>query len=238
MQGKMTVEKWALDWFDARIKTGLSKNTVKGYHNIIFNHIVPHFKNMPISELTAADIQAFYAELGIAGVSNTSIRCIHLLFREMLAAACKEGVLEYNPATALYVAPGEKPKAYRLRAGQIKRYLEAAKDTDAYAIFYVALAGDISLGALRTLQWTVCDTKRGILKLKNRWVSLPLTAADILAAKLAKQPGNPFVFTNGETRQPFTESMLYYRHQRLLVAANLPRVSFSNLRECAREVCL
>lgn len=48
MMEEMSVERWVADWLEARMDDGLSKNTVDGYRNIIFNHIVPRFGNMPL----------------------------------------------------------------------------------------------------------------------------------------------------------------------------------------------
>ncbi len=238
MMEEMSVGRWAVDWLNSRMRNGLSRNTVGGYRNIILNHIVPRFENIPLSELTPECFRTFYAELRNGGLSDTSVWCVHLLFRRILDEACREGMLECNPATVLYVYPNEKSEACRLRSGQIKSYLEAAKSTDAYAIFYVALAGNMSLGELRTLKWSAYDAKRCIVKLPKRWITLTPTAAELLAAERKKYPENPWVFINEGSGQPFTESMLYYRHQKLLVAAKLPRLGFGELRACAKEMRL
>ena len=108
-------------WFSSHVQGQLAHNTENGYRNLIFNHIMPHFKSTALIELTEKKIQNFYKKLSDQGLSSRSVWCVHLLFRRILDEACRDGLLAENPAAGINVPHEETQPAMRLRSGQIRR---------------------------------------------------------------------------------------------------------------------
>lgn len=137
----------------------LAHNTENGYRNLIFNRIMPHFKSSALTELTEKKIQNFYKKLSDQGLSSRSVWCVHLLLRRILDEACRDGLLTENPAAGINVPHEENQPAMRLRSGQIRRYLEVAKELDVYPILYVGLTS----GLRKYLTGNRCKTSHALL---------------------------------------------------------------------------
>lgn len=148
---EMILGEWAADWFRTHAEGKLASNTVGGYQNLIFNHIIPRLGSVALTELSEKRIRTFYRRLSSSGLNDRSVWCIHLLLRRLLDEACREGLIPENPAWSISVKPGVQPKANRLRSGQIKRYLDAAQELSAYPILYVGIASGLRQGELISL---------------------------------------------------------------------------------------
>jgi len=135
MQGEkdMTVGVWAEQWFTKRIGKW-SPNTESGYRNLIYNHIIPSVGNVVLADLSVRRIQSFYKRLVQNGLGTGSVWCVHLLLRRCLDEACRDGLIEYNPAELCEISKGSGHETVPLRLGQLQRYLKAAEALDAFPI--------------------------------------------------------------------------------------------------------
>ena len=147
----ITISSYSENWFHTHVQEQLAHNTENGYRNLIFNHIMPHFKSTALTELTEKKIQNFYKKLSDQGLSSRSVWCVHLLLRRILDEACRDGLLTGNPAASINVSHEEAHPVMRLRSGQIRRYLDTAKELDVYPILYVGLTSGLRQGELISL---------------------------------------------------------------------------------------
>lgn len=234
----ITVSSYFENWFHTHVQRQLAYNTENGYRNLIFNHIIPHFKSMALAELTDKKIQNFYNKLSDQDLSSRSVWCVHLLLRRILDEACRDGLLTENPAVGINVPHEEAQPAMRLRSGQIRRYLETAKELDIYSILYVGLTSGLRQGELTSLPWAAFDMSTKRLHLQKRWINLSDTAAQVLAEEHRRHPQSPYMFLDSKTNQPYTPHRLYYLHRRILKQAHLPAISFRDLQTSAKEMRL
>jgi len=209
---------------------------VGGYRNLIFRHIAPHFETVALTILTEQRVRKFYQTLGENGLGQRSVWCVHLLLRRILDEACREGLIDTNPADMVTPPSGEEPQLPRLRSGQIKRYLEAAKEVDTHAIFYIGLASGLRQGELISLPWAVFGKERNRLVLPKRWVALSERAAWILTQKHDRHPESQLAFLDPKTGEGYTLHRFYYLHRGLLRRCRLPEMGFRELQQCAGEV--
>ena len=234
----ITISSYSENWFRSHAQGQLAHNTENGYRNLIFNHIIPHFKSAALTKLTERKIQNFYNRLSDQGLSPRSVWCVHLLLRRILDEACCDGLLTENPAAGLNVPHEETQPAMRLRSGQIRRYLETAKELDVYPILYVGLTSGLRQGELISLPWAAFDLSTKRLRLQKRWINLSDTAAQVLAEEHRRHPQSPYMFLDSKTNQPYTPHRLYYLHRRILKQAHLPAISFRDLQTSAKEMRL
>lgn len=231
-----TISDYSENWFYNHVQGQLAHNTENGYRNLIFNHIMPHFKSTALTELTAKKIQNFYKKLSDQGLSPRSVWCVHLLLRRILDEACRDSLLTENPATGINVPHEEAQPAMRLRSGQIRRYLEAAKELDVYPILYVGLTSGLRQGELISLPWAAFDMSAKRLRLHKRWINLSDSAVQVLTEEHRRHPQSPHMFLDSKTGQPYTPHRLYYLHRRILKQTLLPTVSFRDLQTSVKEM--
>ena len=234
----ITISSYSESWFYNHVQGQLAHNTENGYRNLIFNHIMPHFKSTALTELTEKKIQNFYKKLSTQGLSSRSVWCVHLLLRRILDEACRDGLLTENPAVGINVTHEEPQPAMRLRSGQIRRYLETAKELNVYPILYVGLTSGLRQGELISLPWAAFDISAKRLRLQKRWINLSDTVAQVLTEEHRRHPKSPHMFLDSKTGQPYTPHRLYYLHRRILKQAHLPAISFRDLQTNAKEMKL
>ena len=232
------ITSYSENWFCNHVQGRLAHNTENGYRNLIYNHIMPHFKSTALTELTEKKIQNFYKKLSDQGLSSRSVWCVHLLLRRILDEVCRDGLLTENPAASLTVPHEETQPAMQLRSGQIRRYLETAKELNVYPILYVGLTSGLRQGELISLPWAAFDLSTKRLRLQKRWINLSDTAAQVLAEEHRRHPQSPYMFLDSKTNQPYTPHRLYYLHRRILKQAHLPAISFRDLQTSAKEMRL
>ena len=232
------ISSYSENWFYSHVQGQLAHNTENGYRNLIFNHIMPHFKRITLTEVTERKIQNFYKNLSEQGLSSRSVWCVHLLLRRILDEACRDGLLTENPAAGISVPREETQPAMRLRSSQIRRYLETAKELNVYPILYVGLTSGLRQGELISLPWAAFDMSAKRLRLQKRWINLSDSATQILTEEHRRHPQSPHMFLDPKTNQPYTPHRLYYLHRRILKQAHLPAISFRDLQANAKEMRL
>ena len=232
------ISSYSENWFYSHVQGQLAHNTENGYRNLIFNHIMPHFKNTALTELTERKIQNFYKKLSDQGLSARSVWCVHLLLRRILDEACRDCLLSENPAAGINVPHEEAQPAMQLRSGQIRRYLEIAKELDVYSILYVGLTSGLRQGELISLPWAAFDMSTKRLRLQKRWINLSATMAQVLTEEHRRHPQSPHMFLDSKTGQPYTPHRLYYLHRRILKQVHLPTISFRDLQTSAKGMRL
>ena len=233
-----TVSNYSEHWFYSHAQGKLAHNTENGYRNLIFNRIMPQFKSVALTELTEKKVLNFYKKLSDQGLSPRSVWCVHLLLRRILDEACRDGLLTENPAAGINVPHEETQLAMRLRSGQIRRYLEAAKELDVYPILYIGLTSGLRQGELISLPWAAFDMSAKRLRLPKRWINLSDSAAQVLTEEHCQHPQSLHMFLDSKTNQPYTPHRLYYLHRRILKQAHLPTISFRDLQASAKEMRL
>ena len=235
---EITLEGWAEEWFRVHVEGKLAPNTEGGYRNLIFNHIGPKLGSAALTDLSEKRIRSFYRKLSRAGLNGRSVWCIHLLLRRILDEACREGLTLENPAWGISVEHSEASEPSRLRSGQVKRYLDAAKGLSAYPILYVGLASGLRQGELISLPWAAVDVCGRRMVLEKRWVGLSARAAELMTEEHTRHPDSPEAFLDAKTGQPYTPHRLYYLHRKILSEARLPVVGFRQLQLSARGLGL
>lgn len=235
---EMALEEWAANWFFTYAEGKLASNTVSGYRNLIFNHIIPKLGGVALTELSEKRIRTFYRRVSNAGLNDRSVWCVHLLLRRILDEARREGMISENPAWNISVKPSDEPRPNLLRSGQIKRYLEVAQELSAYPILYVGLASGLRQGELISLPWAAVDVCERWVILTKRWVGLSAQAAELIAREHSRHPDSPEAFLDAKTGQPYTLHRLYYIHRKMLSDARLPVIGFRQLQLSARGLGL
>lgn len=235
MQEEYTAGAWA----EIRFAQNAGKwraSTEGGYRDLFYRHIVPGVGKIKLAKLKPVHIDAFYQALAEKRLNSRSIWCVHLLLRHCLNDACKEGLLDVNPADFCEVPTSERKPAMRLRPGQIRRYLEAAEGASVLPIIYIGLTVGLRQCELFTLSWADFDLQRRYTLGGKRLLTLNEKAVSLLTAEHERHPYSPHAFLNSKTGEPFRLHEFYYLHRKLLEQARMPKLGFRDLQaQCMEE---
>ena len=258
-----TVAAWLRTWFDLYAKPHIRPSTMNYYHRNIEQHIIPAIGDIPLNKLTTRDLQKLYNDLQSngrlrkvqkkekPGLSNSTVRGIHMMLHNALDRAVKEKLILSNPTENCIIPKIEKQEMKILHPDHISAYLNAAERRNALPMFYLELVSGLRKGELVALQWsdldeTNCtisvskqaswDTEGNLIlgqpKTGNsiREVSIPQDAVELLKQEHAKHPSNPWMFPSGRTGEMYHPDSVVNLHKKILKDAGLPHIRFHDLR--------
>jgi len=162
--GKTTLAEFLELWLKDYAWPNLSPKTAEVYEYIIRRHLIPGLGRLTLTQLKPKHLQHYYADKlsngridGKGGLSPKTVRHHHVTLHDALQSAVKWGLLARNPADAVDAPRFQRPEIKIMSADEINRFLEAAKDTPYYAIFYLALFTGMRRSELLALRWSDVD---------------------------------------------------------------------------------
>ena len=145
------LDLWLQDFASARVRP----RTLSGYQGIIGTSLKPAFGQVPLSELTARQVDAFYTAQLRAGKSAYTVIHYHRLLRQALGQAVKWEMLHRNVTDAVKPPTRKKPEFRSLTGDEVNRLLEASASTDFLVPIRLAIYTGLRLSEILGLRW--CD---------------------------------------------------------------------------------
>ena len=258
-----TVAAWLRTWFELYAKPHIRPSTMNYYHRNIEQHIIPAIGDIPLNKLTTRDLQKLYNDLQSngrlrkvqkkekPGLSNSTVRGIHMMLHNALDRAVKEKLILSNPTENCIIPKIEKQEMKILHPDHISAYLNAAERRNALPMFYLELVSGLRKGELVALQWGDLDEANCTISVSKqaswdtehqlilsrpktgnsiREVSIPQDAVELLKQEHAKHPSNPWMFPSGRTGEMYHPDSVVTLHKRILKDAGLEHIRFHDLR--------
>ena len=227
-----TVGTWAQTWFELYSKPVIRPSTAEYYKRFIDDKITPAIGDIKLNKLTARDIQKFYNDLKDhgrvreaqkeknPGLSNASVRGVHMMLHNCLDHAVKEHLISRNPTEECIIPKIQRKEMKILHPDNIHVYLKAAEARGVLPMFYLELTSGVRKGELVALLWSDRDVEKKTLSVTKqairgpkgevrvdrpktdnsmRKISIPQGAVDLLIQKHAKHPDNPYMFPSPKT---------------------------------------
>ena len=227
-----TVATWLRTWFELYAKPHIRPSTMNYYHRNIEQHVAPAIGDIPLNKLTTRDLQKLYNDLQSngrlrkvqkkkkPGLSNSTVRGIHMMLHNALDRAVKEKRILSNPTENCIIPKIEKQEMKILHPDHISAYLDAAEQRGALPMFYLELVSGLRKGELVALQWSDLDEANCTISVSKqaswdtegnlilsqpktgnsiREVSIPQDAVELLKQEHAKHPDNPWMFPSSRT---------------------------------------
>ena len=100
-----TVAEWLRLWYELYAKPNIRPTTADSYHRGIESHVIPRIGEIKLKKLTSRDIQKLYKDLQEngrlrksqksekPGLSNSTVRGIHMMLHNALDRAVKERLI-------------------------------------------------------------------------------------------------------------------------------------------------
>ena len=259
----ITLGEWLERWLNEYKKPILRPSTYAGYSKDIANHILPYLGGKRLTQLKTADIQKHYNRLLESGriqdngkgkgLSNATVRGIHMILREALDSAVREGLIPKNPADGT-----SPPKIYRkekqvLTKDQLETFMKLIEgDEEWYDFFYTEIITGMRQGEICGLRWEDFDREKRTLRVARsvdfvnkelvvgetktddgkRTIYLPDSLWRILADRHNQKASfSEWIFPNLlKPEWPLNPSRAYRQLKKLLEIGELPSIRFHDLR--------
>ena len=259
----ITLGDWLGRWLEDYKKPTLCPSTFAGYSKDIANHVLPYLGSKRLTQLKTADIQKHYNRLLESGrmkdngqgkgLSNATVRGIHMVLREALDSAVREGLIPKNPADGT-----SPPKIYRnekqvLTKDQLETFMKLIEgDEEWYDFFYTEIITGMRQGEICGLRWEDFDREKRTLRVARsvdfvnkelvigetktedgkRTIYLPDSLWHILAERQSqKVTFSEWIFPNLlKPEWPLNPSRAYRQLKKLLEIGGLPSIRVHDLR--------
>lgn len=266
-----TVAEWLRLWYELYAEPNVRPTTAASYRRNIELHVIPHIGDIKLNRLTSRELQKFYKDLlengrlreaqkeKNPGLSNSTVRGIHMMLHNALDRAVRERLILRNPTEDCIIPKLEKKEMKILRPEDIKAYLAAAERRGILPMFYLELVSGVRKGELVALLWddldielrTISVSKQALSrpggeivvnrpKTENsiRAISIPQEAVDLLVEEHQKHPDNPYMFPSPKTGGMYYPDSVVNLHKKLLQDAGLGYIRFHDLRHTFATMAL
>jgi len=160
--GKTTLAEYLERWLKDYARPNLAPRTTEGYESIIRRHLIPSLGNITLTLLKPEHLQRYYSEKlsdgrcdGKGALNSTTVSHHHTCLHRALKMALKWGLINRNPADAITPPRPQRAQIHTMNENDITRFLEVAKPTPYYVLFYEALFTGMRRSELLALRW--CD---------------------------------------------------------------------------------
>ena len=175
----LTFGEWLDFWYQNYSKPRLRPKTQLDYENCIYQHIIPALGKIPLTELTANDLQQFYGQMKKSGrlnrtdiygegLSDRMVRACHTRCRTALDRAVQDGLIRVNPTADCKLPNQTANDLTVLTREELQRFLIQAKEEGYYELFLLELATGLRRGEVLALQWDDLNFRSGELRVERQ----------------------------------------------------------------------
>ncbi|MBM6923688.1 site-specific integrase [Hydrogenoanaerobacterium saccharovorans] len=266
-----TVAEWLRLWYELYAKPNIRPTTADNYHRGIESHVIPRIGEIKLKKLTSRDIQKMYKDLQEngrlrksqkrekPGLSNSTVRGIHMMLHNALDRAVKERLILRNPTEDCIIPKIQKQEMKILHPEDMKAYLEAADKRGVLPMFYLELVTGIRKGELTALLWSDLDEERRTVSVSKqavedrnrnvtisrpktensvRKISIPQSAVELLRQEHKNHPDNPWMFPSPRTGEMYHPDSIAKLHEKILRDTGLEHIRFHDLRHTFATMAL
>ena len=267
--GKYTVTMWMNEWFENVAKIKVRPSSHQTYRGYIDHHIAPNIGNIPLEKLTTMDLQKLYRKLlnkgrvdrveakqQPKGLSAKTVRNINQVISSAMDFAVAQKIIPENPCKAVALPKVEHKEMKTIPIEQLQAFLQEAKATGVYEMYYIELATGLRRGELLGLKWTDIDWNNGIIKVRRqvarvdgqiveaplktknsyRAVTISQQAIEVLKQQKEKTT-DEYVFPS-PNGGPISPDSVNNMLKRVLARAGIPKVRFHDLRHTFATIAL
>ena len=266
-----TVATWLRTWYDLYAQPNIRQATADRYKLMIETYTIPRIGKIKLKKLTSRDLQKMYKNLmehgrvntksghGNPGLSNTTVRSVHLMLHSAFERAVKERLIARNPTDDCIAPKVQKVEMKTLRPEHLKAYLDAADARGVLPMFYLELVSGLRKGELVALLWDDLDIQNRTISVSKQYiknpsgkltlsrpktetsvrrVSIPQEAVDLLIQEHKKHPENPYMFPATATGEMYYPDSVVKLHEKILRDAGLEHIRFHDLRHTFATLAL
>ncbi|OUN08604.1 site-specific integrase [Flavonifractor sp. An92] len=179
VRSDMTFRDWLDYWYQNYSKPRLRQTTQLSYEGWIYNHLIPGLGDIPLNQLTQAELQQFFRRMKESGrkanverrgpsMADRSVRSCHAVCQMALDKAVEERLIHSNSAIGCKLPPLKGKEMKILTQEEIQRFLIQAKAEGMYELFLLELTTGMRRGELLALRWDDLDFATGKLRIDKQ----------------------------------------------------------------------
>lgn len=257
----VTLGEWLERWLEEYKKPVLRQSTYAGYSKDIANHILPYLGTKKLIRLKTAEIQKLYNRLLDSGrvkenekgkgLANATVRGIHMILREALDSAVREGLILKNPADATSPPKIQRKEKQVLTKQELEDFMKLIENDEAwYDFFYTEIITGMRQGEICGLRWEDFDAQKRTLRVAR---SVDFVHKELVVGETKTEDGKRTIYLPEslwkllEQRQrcaigewifpdllrpelPLNPSKAYRQLKSILKKGGLPNIRFHDLR--------
>jgi integrase len=155
--GKTTVADFLQRWLQDYCKPNLSPRGYERYESVSRVHLIPALGHVPLTALKPEHLQRLYTAKLNSGLAARTVRYQHVILHKTLETAMKWGLVARNVADGVDVPRARRTEIQTWDEGEVACFLEAAKGSPYYALFYTNLFTGMRRSELLALRWQDID---------------------------------------------------------------------------------
>ncbi|WP_027725456.1 site-specific integrase [Tuberibacillus calidus] len=160
---KLPYETFVNDWFKNIKKKSLGVQTQVVYERYLESYIIPSIGNIPLGKITTDTIDRFISDLYDKKYSASTIKKAVNIIKSSLEYAIIQGYIKKNFAKQATLPKETKNEMTVWNQEEVNKFLDAAKGSRYYNLFFVALTTGMRQGELFGLRWKDIDFKNKTL---------------------------------------------------------------------------
>jgi len=179
----ITLKEYARQWLEDYAKPNVKLNTYKSYRGIVEDHIIPALGHISLPKLRKSKIKGFIAEKQKEGaradkkegrLSNTTVRYIFVILKNILKHAVEDEIIKRNPAEGISPPRSDNKFIHNLNywnREEAQRFLEYVKNHRRYPFYLLAVTTGMRRGELLGLKWACIDWKKCRIEVKYNLIA-------------------------------------------------------------------
>lgn len=182
---RQSVAEYLAWWLEHVVKSNRRPSTYRFYEQQVRIHLIPGLGRIELGKLTAAQVDAFFAQQRRAGCSTATIDASRRTLRAALSKAVQKEQLQRN-VVKLTEAPGSEHREMQVfDADGVRRFLDAVSGDPHEALYVLALTTGLRKSELLGLRWCDIDTVQRVLVVRGQLQYLD-GRAQLVAPKTAQ----------------------------------------------------
>ncbi len=167
---KITLGEWFSEWFEVYKAPSIKPTSVNTTKNRVTANFIRAFEYKKIRDITNLDIQRQIDALSKSGKTNATIRSALSTFKECMASAQNNRLIQSNPCFDIKV-PWEYKRiqtARYLTLEEQRIFLNACKEHPFEEMFYIMFYTGLRIGEVGGLKWCDIDWKNKCINIKRQ----------------------------------------------------------------------
>lgn len=166
---KLTVHQYLHQWL-AAVEPSLKPLTVMKYRYDIDASLKAALGDQKLATLGPLQLQRTVANLEALGLQPSTIRTQYAILRNALRQALAWGVIARDPTVGVTLPRLNASSANAWDTEQARAFLDAARSTDLYPLWLMAITTGMRRGELLGLTWANVDLDAGVLTIDRALV--------------------------------------------------------------------
>lgn len=190
---KLTVSDFMDKWLKDYSEVHVSPYVHERYESIVNVHIKPELGEYALTQLTKPEIAEFYSKCLKSGLKAQTVKHYHALLHKTLETAIVWGLLDQNVSEGIELPKVEKPEMNTYDPQEVNQFLETAKTSPYYCLYFTAFHEGLRQSEILGLRWKDIDLTFGTVSVNRAMHILKKSEINYRNTKTAKSNRNiPF----------------------------------------------